>query len=96
MDEQCMECLYCGDCCLRMSPISNPCPYIHEEMTFVFCSIYDGRPESCKAHRHPFRFCPVGIDKLQITDATSIAIRIDAGWDLIKILNTTPPLAERR
>ncbi len=78
-----MYCLYCGDCCLRMSPISNPCPHIIEKATFVFCSAYEIRPEQCEKHRHPFRFCPIGVEKLGLTTSAQIALRIDTGWEII-------------
>lgn len=84
-----MECLHCGDCCKRMSPISSPdpCPYM-ERVTlggeeFFFCRIYDNRPAACANHQFPSRFCPVGIDVLRITEAGEVARRIDRGWEYL-------------
>ena len=84
-----MYCLYCGDCCKRMSPISQPepCPHLIEQDTFVFCGIYDGRPIECQKHEYPSRFCPIGMSVLGFTypkDVDRIRDRIDVGWELIK------------
>ena len=81
-----MYCLYCGDCCKRMSPISapEPCPYIKEDGSFVFCAIYEERPEECKNHTfHGYRFCPIGMDVLGYSypnDIERIRRRIDSGY----------------
>ncbi|SMF95685.1 hypothetical protein SAMN02949497_3059 [Methylomagnum ishizawai] len=81
-----MNCLHCGDCCLRMSPISapEPCPHLVISGTFYFCGIYDRRPDECRNHSFPSRHCPIGVEKLGLTDPQKIAIRIDAGWSMIK------------
>ena len=81
-----MECLYCGDCCLRMSPISSPesCPFIVCDDDFVFCRCYSNRPHSCERHEFPTRFCPIGIEKLKLKTAQQIGQRIDTGWAKIK------------
>ena len=87
-----MYCLHCGDCCKRMSPISNPdpCPYLREDGTFVFCDRYESRPEECIRHTfHGARFCPIGLDVLGLSypeDTEKIRIRIDEGH--AKINNT--------
>jgi len=84
-----MYCLYCGDCCRRMSPISQPepCKYLIEDGSFVFCSIYRNRPAECSNHEYPSRFCPIGLEVLGLNperDTTKIRERIDEGWNLIK------------
>ena len=85
-----MNCLYCGDCCLRMSPLTNsehePCPKLVQEGTFYFCGDYEHRPEQCVNHRFYANHCPVGISKLDILSADGIRARIDNGWALIKSL----------
>ena len=83
-----MYCLYCGDCCKRMSPISQPepCPYLIEKDSFCFCSVYDHRPKECANHDFPARFCPVGVDvlKLDVHSTDVMRLRIDTGWQMIK------------
>ena len=81
-----MYCLHCGDCCLRMSPISapEPCPHIVQDGDFFFCGEYESRPEDCIKHRFPSRVCPIGVENLNLQDSTSVAMRIDEGWDKIK------------
>lgn len=81
-----MDCLHCGDCCERMSPLSapNPCPYIRREKSFVFCSRYARRPVECVRHQFPFRFCPIGVDKLGMEYTDQIARRIDEGYAILK------------
>lgn len=81
-----MNCLHCGDCCLRMSPISapDPCPNLVIVENFYFCGIYENRPEECRNHKFPFRHCPVGVDILGLDDPIKIAQRIDKGYDLLK------------
>ena len=83
-----MYCLYCGDCCKRMSPISQPdsCPYLIEQDGFCFCSVYDQRPKECQDHEYPARFCPIGLDvlKLDINNTDAIRQRIDTGLEMIK------------
>lgn len=86
-----MYCLYCGDCCIKMSPISNPCPNAIRHGTFVFCREYERRPEQCVNHTfHGARFCPIGLDVLNLSypeDTEKIRIRIDEGYDTIKGYN---------
>lgn len=79
-----MQCLYCGDCCLRISPISapEPCPHIIKEGSFCFCSIYFNRPDQCKKHSFPSLFCPIGIEKLALKK-TKIKERIEFGRKLL-------------
>ena len=83
-----MYCLYCGDCCKRMSPLSNPnpCPHIVTVDNFYFCGIYPNRSKECIAHEYPARFCPIGIDVMKINrhDTEALRNRIDNGWELIK------------
>jgi Fe-S-cluster containining protein len=80
-----MECLHCGDCCLRFSPIKNPCPLLIKDDDYYFCSDYKNRPEQCSNHRfNGFRFCPVGLNKLQLKKIEQIRIRIDRGWEKIQ------------
>lgn len=90
-----MECLHCGDCCLRMSPISqpNPCPHIIKENDFYFCGIYPDRPDQCSNHGFHSRVCPIGFDKLKhkLHDSIDLAQRIDEGY---RILNKQPTNTE--
>ena len=78
-----MDCLYCGDCCLRMSPKSQPLPChdIIQKGTFYFCGCYLERPDECKNHEFPMRFCPIGMEKLNIHDLNGLRQRIDEGFD---------------
>ena len=83
-----MYCLYCGDCCKRMSPISNPepCPHMFADGTFCFCSRYSNRPKECREHEYQSRFCPIGLSILRLgqdADTTRIHKRIDDGWALV-------------
>ncbi len=82
-----MNCLHCGDCCLRMSPLSDgPCPHIIEKQGFFFCSEYASRPNQCRNHKFPFKHCPIGIEKLRLKDPIAISLRIDEGWEISKSL----------
>lgn len=82
-----MNCLHCGDCCVRFSPISEgPCPWLVRIDTFVFCKEYERRPERCRSHKFPFRHCPIGIDILGLESALAISLRIDEGWTRIQAL----------
>lgn len=84
-----MECLYCGDCCLRMSPISDgPCPNLIHTCDFYFCIDYENRPEQCRNHRfNGFRFCPIGVEKLKLTNSQDVARRINVGYEKIKLID---------
>lgn len=84
-----MECLHCGDCCLRMSPLSlEPCSQLIQDDDFYFCRSYNKRPEQCRKHSFPSRFCPIGIEKLNLQDTHQIALRIDKGYEKTKQLTT--------
>lgn len=79
-----MTCLHCGDCCLRMSPLSQKaCPLLIKDENFYFCKSYKTRPMQCKNHSFPCRFCPIGISKLNLTESWHVAQRIDAGYEKI-------------
>ena len=80
------ECLYCGDCCKRMSPISEgPCPRLIEIGSFVFCGDYKNRPDKCKSHCFSgYHICPIGIDVLKMSSPTECAFRCDIGFDIIE------------
>jgi len=81
-----MYCLYCGDCCKRMSPLTalDPCPHIRKDGNFIFCDNYERRPEECINHTfHGARFCPIGLDVLGLSypkDTELIRQRIDEGY----------------
>lgn len=91
-----MECLHCGDCCLRMSPKmpsdidgnNKRCTDLIEKEGYFFCSNYKNRPQQCANHDFPSRFCPIGLTKLGINvrDLDSIRYRIDHGYELSKNL----------
>lgn len=87
-----MECLYCGDCCLRMSPISgpDPCPHIIKIDSFVFCKVYENRPEECRDHKLPFRYCPIGFEMTGCKSPQDAALRIDTGYEMITNGHTKP------
>ena len=81
-----MNCLHCGDCCKRMSPISQPepCPHIVEIDGFVFCGQYDHRPEQCRNHTFQASKCPIGCDVLKMTTPQQVHDRIDQGYMIIR------------
>ena len=90
-----MNCLHCGDCCLRMSPISapDPCQHLIEMKNpaasvrtppFYFCAIYDHRPKQCRNHNYQASHCPIGLDKLGFTNSDQVRQRIDTGYFLMK------------
>jgi hypothetical protein len=83
-----MDCLHCGDCCLRMSPINHGrCPFILEIKDYVFCSIHYNKPIECKNHIFDnHRFCPIGINKLKPKNVDAVRERIDVGYDYCKNL----------
>jgi hypothetical protein len=74
-----MECLYCGDCCLRLAPLI-PCPSLVSDGDFYFCMDYKGRPKQCKNHTYYGRFCPIGITKLKLDNPMQVSVRIDEGY----------------
>ena len=83
-----MNCLHCGDCCLKMSPLTNgtPCPKLKQIETFFFCGDYANRPDQCYKHKFDSRFCPIGISILKLKDPIDISLRIDEGWEISKSL----------
>ena len=84
-----MYCLHCGDCCLRMSPLSapNPCIHLIQKNTFYFCDNYNNRPVECIDHKFDANYCPIGLSKLNIKTADQIRQRIDSGYALIRYKN---------
>ena len=80
-----MECLHCGDCCLRMSPKSAPdaCPDLVKINGFYFCADYEHRPPVCRNHGFPIRYCPIGFEKTGCRNPQDVAQRIDASWEII-------------
>lgn len=82
-----MNCLHCGDCCLRMCPIADDCPHLIEDDTFYFCGDYENRPEQCKNHKFDSRHCPIGMDKLKIGSIEQLQQRLENGYNKIKNLN---------
>jgi hypothetical protein len=78
-----MDCLHCGDCCLRMSPLDapEPCRFLVVDGTYYFCAQYDKRPAECASHDFPSRFCPIGLEKLNLTTPDQARQRIDEGWE---------------
>lgn len=80
-----MECLHCGDCCLRMSPLATfdeECPF--KDGTFYFCSEYEDRPKQCQDHDFPSDLCPIGISKLGLKTEGDIKKRIEDGYNKIR------------
>jgi len=83
-----MYCLHCGDCCRRMSPLSEGrCPHLVEDSSFFFCGVYADRPEECARHELPGRFCPIGVEILNLESLDAVRIRIDTGWEKTKNIN---------
>jgi len=68
-----------------MSPLSapEPCPHLIERGTFVFCGIYDRRPEECRKHEFPARVCPVGASMLDLPTSDALRKRIDDGFAMM-------------
>ncbi len=83
-----MYCLYCGDCCLRMSPLTNgtTCPKLKQDGTFFFCSDYANRPDQCYRHKFDSQFCPIGMSVLKFKDLSAVSLRIDEGWKISKLI----------
>ena len=80
-----MRCLHCGDCCRRMPPppLQVPCQHLIEpEPGLYLCSIYEQRPEACRAHEYHSHTCPIGVDVLRIEYPDQAHARIDRGWEL--------------
>jgi hypothetical protein len=77
-----MECLACGDCCKRMSPLSNPnpCPRLQMNGDIAHCADYENRPAECKRHDYPARVCPIGMDILNVTTSESVQQRAYNVW----------------
>ena len=86
-----MYCLHCGDCCLRMSPISqpNPCPNLIVNGDFYFCGIYKNRPQECRSHEFYSRFCPIGLNVLKPNSIEDIKRRIDDGYMLTQSIHNS-------
>ena len=81
-----MICLHCGDCCLRMSPLSapEPCPNLIQRGTFYFCNDYEHRPPECVDHKFDSTYCPIGINTLDIQSTDQMRQRIDGGYALLR------------
>lgn len=90
-----MICLHCGHCCLQMSPLGSPCPKLVNHGSFYFCSDYTGRPEECRNHKYPFSICPIGVEKLNITNHEQLQRRIDTGYAMLKYNTEDPEKAYR-
>lgn len=52
-----------------------------EQGDFIFCEIYEKRPEECVNHKFHSRFCPIGMDVLKLDDSDKVRARIDSGWN---------------
>jgi len=70
-----------------MSPKSapEPCPDIIQDGDFIFCGCYNTKPTECKDHTFPYRFCPIGMDLLNLETPDQVRKRIDDGFEFIKI-----------
>lgn len=64
-----MQCLRCGDCCIRfeISELEKPagvrCKYLTKDN---LCSIWDKpeRPMICYKHDYPASVCPIGLKNI--------------------------------
>lgn len=83
-----MYCLHCGDCCLRMSPLSfpEPCPNLIIDGLYHLCKDYENRPQQCMDHRFEARFCPIGMSILKFNNPTSIQVHLENGYQKIRHL----------
>lgn len=81
-----MNCLHCGDCCRRMSPLDNPlpCRNIIEIDGMTFCRDYENRPKECKNHEFDGRFCPIGISIVKPNTPQDAYNRINHAYGIIK------------
>jgi hypothetical protein len=74
-----MECLACGDCCKRMSPLTNsektPCPRLVMNEDIAHCARYADRPKECASHDFPARICPIGMSVLKLTTSEAVQAR---------------------
>lgn len=81
-----MYCLNCGWCCEHLSPLtkddSEPCPHLIEKDGMKLCSIYNERPQQCKDHDFPAKFCPVGMDVLGLDRPGAIQLVQRNDWIL--------------
>lgn len=89
-----MECLACGDCCKRMSPISAPkeCPYLEMIGDVAHCTVYEHRPDECANHCFQSRFCPIGASVLKLTDIEDIRARCQKVFETHKQVLWNPEL----
>ena len=94
-----MDCLHCGDCCERMSPLTAddvPCPRIvsvpdltrGDKAPLVFCGCYEQRPQQCRDHAFPASKCPIGLDVLAILSPSEAHLRIDEGYRILTETDT--------
>ena len=76
-----------------MSPLSapEPCPHLIGRGTFVFCGIYESRPEACRRHDFPSRVCPVGASILDLLTVDLLRKRIDDGFELTTAISHETP-----
>jgi hypothetical protein len=77
-----MECLRCGHCCERYSPLSadpenEPCRHLSYtgRVRIAVCGVYRDRPQQCRDHTYLSSVCPIGRDVLGVHDATALAMR---------------------
>jgi len=67
-----------------MSPLGSLCPKLVQHGSFYFCGDYENRPTECRNNQHPFRVCPIGMEKLDISDREQLHERIDTGYAMVK------------
>ena len=69
-----------------MSPLTGsenlPCPHLVEQDDMKICDTYNQRPEQCRNHEFPAKFCPVGMDVLGISRDDAAARVQTNDWKL--------------
>lgn len=53
---------------------------------FVFCKIYENRPQECANHDFPMINCPVGANVLGLKNNKDCLRRFDMRQELIKLI----------
>jgi len=60
------------------------CPDLIKYDDFYFCKNYKERPDECINHNFPARYCPIGMEKLGITNIVDVWKRLREGHKIIQ------------